>query len=315
MRVLLCVDDDLVLKDVLAAMEWSVDLPAWNDVVILHVAPRHPTFLLGSDAAPERRGEALLKRVRERLSPLRLGVRSVLAAGDPAQEIVRTAEEAEADLIVMGALGARRDFLLGSVSQKVASVAPTDVLVVRERSSRGDEIRDRRRAFRTVVAVDGSLGSEAAIDSFARKLRARHASTRVVHVVESLPALWDAPRERTGVPDAFGDLDRLDLRSREVLVRARESLASRGLDVECEQRRGSPAGQILEAAREFGADVIVVGSRGHSAIRDVVLGSITKRVLRHAPCTVLCARGWAFESGSLSRDWTSRGWEPEVGMA
>jgi nucleotide-binding universal stress UspA family protein len=311
LKVILCIDDDPVFPDVLAAMAWAVDLPAGHDVVALHVVPKHPSFLVASDTPRERRGEALLDRACEALSSLPTSVEALLASGDPAQEIVRAADETEADLIVMGALGERRDFLLGSVSQKVVSMAGTDVLVVRESASKEAGTRDRRGSFRALVTADGSPGSEAGIDSFSSKLRARHASIRVVHVIESVPSLW----EGTAALDGLDLLDCLDWKAREVLARARESLESRGLEADCEWRRGSAAAQILDAARSFRADVIVVGSRGHSAIREMVLGSITKRVLRHAPCTVLCARGWAFESDFLSRKWTSDRWEPEVGMA
>jgi nucleotide-binding universal stress UspA family protein len=131
----------------------------------------------------------------------------------------------------------------------------------------------------------------------------------VVHVLEATPTLWDAGREQ----GSFIEL--LNTRASEVLAWAQDALESRGLQAEGEWRRGDPAAQILEAARESASDVIVIGSRGHSAIREMVLGGITHRVLRHAPCNVLCARGWAPQSSVLSRRWLSETWEPGAGMA
>jgi nucleotide-binding universal stress UspA family protein len=60
--------------------------------------------------------------------------------------------------------------------------------------------------------------------------------------------------------------------------------------------RGRPATVITEEAQTFGADVVIVGSRGHGAIASLVLGSVSAEVVDHAPCPVLVAR-----RGSLSR--------------
>lgn len=293
------------MGEVLGALDWSVDLSKWREVLVVHVVPQNPLFLVGVESPRARTGERLMERVAERLSHLPLRLTRVVTKGDPAVEIVRLADSTCAELIVVGAWGEKRDFLVGSVSQRVVSLSPTDVLVVRESGG----ARTPRSRFRALLAVDGSLGSEAGIDAFSRKLRARAASIRVVHVLESTPTLWDAGRAH----GSFNDI--LDAKASEVLAWAKEALERRGLEAEAEWRRGNPAAQIVEAARESKSDVIVVGSRGHSAIREMVLGGITHRVLRHAPCNVLCARGWVPESGALARRWISEAWEPGAGMA
>jgi nucleotide-binding universal stress UspA family protein len=277
-------------------------------VVALHVAAQSPLFLVGSEAPPARTGEALMERVAERLSNLPLRLSRVVAKGDPAQEIARVADSCCAELLIVGAKAPRRDFLMGSVSQRVVTMAPTDVLVVRGRNGKPEPRRETEK-LRALLAVDGSLGSEAGIEAFSRKLRARCAAIRVIHVVESAPALWEGRREQ------FSFLQVLDSKASEVLGWAAESLERRGLSAEGEWRRGNPAVQIVEAAKENEADVIVVGSSRHSTIREMVLGGVTHRILRHAPCSVLCARGFAPESGALSRKWMSEGLEPGAGMA
>ena len=308
MKILLSVDDDPALSHVLGSLDWSVELSKWSEILVVHVVPQNPLFLVGADAPRARRGETLMERVGERLSHLPVRVTRVLAKGDPAQEIVRMADSTCSELIVLGAWGERHDFLMGSVSQRVVSLAPTDVLVVRGGDSR-PRPGQSRGSFRALLAVDGSLGSEAGIDAFCRKLRARSASIRVVHVLEAIPTLWDAGRDQGSV------IELLNAKATEVLAWAQEALERRGLQAEGEWRRGDPAAQILEEARESDSDVIVVGSRGHSAIREMVLGGVTHRVLRHAPCNVLCARGWAPQSSALSRRWLSETWEPGAGMA
>ncbi|HZZ78430.1 MAG TPA: universal stress protein [Gemmataceae bacterium] len=51
--------------------------------------------------------------------------------------------------------------------------------------------------------------------------------------------------------------------------------------------RGDPAQQILAVARSTPCDLIVMGTRGHSALHDPLLGSVAAEVVRHAPCPVL----------------------------
>ncbi len=52
-------------------------------------------------------------------------------------------------------------------------------------------------------------------------------------------------------------------------------------------REGKPADQILAAAREWEADVIVIGTHGRSGVSRLMLGSTAESVVRHAPCPVL----------------------------
>ena len=55
-------------------------------------------------------------------------------------------------------------------------------------------------------------------------------------------------------------------------------------------REGKPADQILAAAREWDADVIVIGTHGRSGVSRLVLGSTAESVVRHAACPVLVVR-------------------------
>jgi nucleotide-binding universal stress UspA family protein len=56
------------------------------------------------------------------------------------------------------------------------------------------------------------------------------------------------------------------------------------------QRAGDPTAGIIEAARMHGADLIVVGHRGHSELVDLMLGSVASRLVHHAPVNVLVAK-------------------------
>jgi nucleotide-binding universal stress UspA family protein len=56
-------------------------------------------------------------------------------------------------------------------------------------------------------------------------------------------------------------------------------------------REGNPYGEIIAAAKEEGADLIVIATHGHTGIKHLMLGSTTEKVVRTAPCAVLTIRG------------------------
>lgn len=76
----------------------------------------------------------------------------------------------------------------------------------------------------------------------------------------------------------------------QIVVDATERLAGGPVPVDPIVRLGHPIDQIVSAARETEADVILIGSRGHSGFASLVLGSVAFGVLAHAPCSVLVAK-------------------------
>jgi len=60
--------------------------------------------------------------------------------------------------------------------------------------------------------------------------------------------------------------------------------------VEPHVRVGSPAEEIVKAARDTHADLIVIATHGRGGLSRVLFGSVTERVVRHAPCPVLTVR-------------------------
>jgi nucleotide-binding universal stress UspA family protein len=61
----------------------------------------------------------------------------------------------------------------------------------------------------------------------------------------------------------------------------------RGVEVNWDWRLGDPGFQICEAAKDWHADLIVVGRRGHKGLKEIVLGSVSNYVLHRAPCSVM----------------------------
>lgn len=76
----------------------------------------------------------------------------------------------------------------------------------------------------------------------------------------------------------------------EQLEIAKKATASGGVKVTTMVRQGIPAYEIVEAAKEQGADLIVVATHGHTGVKHFLLGSTAEKVVRTAPCPVLTVR-------------------------
>jgi nucleotide-binding universal stress UspA family protein len=100
-------------------------------VTLLHVLPRG----LGEDERKQRaEAETLLREAGATLAESRRSIDHLVAAGDPAREIVKIARSRDVDLIILGARGLRTlgRLLLGSVSETVLHQASRPVIIVRE---------------------------------------------------------------------------------------------------------------------------------------------------------------------------------------
>jgi nucleotide-binding universal stress UspA family protein len=74
------------------------------------------------------------------------------------------------------------------------------------------------------------------------------------------------------------------------LAEARTYVEGRGLEGVYIEGHGNPADVIVQEAEESGADLIVVGTRGHNAAKRLFMGSVSTNVVHHAPCDVLVVR-------------------------
>lgn len=144
--------------------------------------------------------------------------------------------------------------------------------------------------MRILLATDGSAGADVARTLVDAVHLPSGSTVRVVSAIDPLEAVFGAP----WAPAVAANLDQLEA---DHVAAAQEQLdqAARGLThvdgtVERQVLRGRPGFAIVEEARHFAADVIVVGTRGHGAIASMLLGSVSAEVADHAPCPVLVAR-------------------------
>jgi nucleotide-binding universal stress UspA family protein len=145
--------------------------------------------------------------------------------------------------------------------------------------------------MRIVLAVDGSPYSEEAVRSVVDRPWPKDTTVRVVSAIRMMPVLPPVGDfvGVSGVADMPGSIQFKEETQRLVDGIA-ERLRSAGLNAESSVREGDPRSVIVEEAKEWPADLIVVGSQGHTGIARWLLGSVAQSVVAHAPCSVEVVR-------------------------
>jgi nucleotide-binding universal stress UspA family protein len=149
--------------------------------------------------------------------------------------------------------------------------------------------------FTTIIwATDGSDAADAALPYMEGLAEGEGHKLVVIHSKELMHG-------RAGGYPLYADEDEVLAK----IQRQTDELRSHGLDVTLRiETVGAPgaAKTIADVARSFGADVIVVGTRGHTAIGGLLLGSVTQRLLHLAPCPVLAVPALGSAVGEPERE-------------
>ena len=148
-----------------------------------------------------------------------------------------------------------------------------------------------------VVGVDLSVPSEQAVDRAAALAQLHGAKLVLVHGQADdapIPNTDSAMLEQLGEVSAAVRVEE----ARRLADRAAQ-LEAKGLSVEVASRVGPPGEVVAQVASELHAELIVVGTHGHTGISRFLLGSVATAVLRHAPCDVLVSRGTTGPSAFL----------------
>jgi nucleotide-binding universal stress UspA family protein len=238
----------------------------------------------GTDEHDAREFNYAIRLASETLAAPRRTVETVTTFGRAAEAIVEEAARFRADLIIMGSRGRGplRSALLGSVSAEVVDRAPCPVLIAR-----------RERISSVVFGADGETRTAAAANVLAWPVFA-DLPIRVVTVANvNLP--YGAVAESrakfdSAVSSYLKKTTEEDTRCDRIAKQRAAQLTAVGIRATGEVRHGAPAKAILAAADAFGADLIVVGSRGDRGLHRMVVGSTARQILYEAPCSVLIAR-------------------------
>lgn len=200
------------------------------------------------------------------------------------EELLRRVEMTGADLLVLGAQGVSRpDVGTGSMVTACVQNSRCDVLVVRD---------THLGTYKTVVVgVDFSEVGNRAVERAAQIAEADRARLFLFH---ALSAPWD--RLHPKFPAPFGDpkfreqhrsLIRHRMNETAEAARARRPALEVAYEISESSRHRS---KVVDFAMQVGADLVCVGTRGHSNLRDNLLGSTAERVLVGSSCSVLAVR-------------------------
>jgi nucleotide-binding universal stress UspA family protein len=135
-----------------------------------------------------------------------------------------------------------------------------------------------------VVGVDGSDESKSALQWALAEAALRDSKVRIVY------AWWSRPVLMPGAPLIAGDWELLRKGAEEYVQGFVEANAGpTDLDVVADAVHGAPADVLVQAAK--GAELLVVGSRGHGGFAGLLLGSVSQQCLHHAPCPLVIVPG------------------------
>jgi nucleotide-binding universal stress UspA family protein len=206
------------------------------------------------------------------------------------ETIVDEATKSGADLVVLGARGRSTisRILLGSTSDYVATHAPCSVLVVRPTGIQAHQ----HQQLRVALAYDDTGPSQAAIEEFSEFEWGQHTEMHVVSVVSYVSEFLN---EVVIEPDDVKQEAEKGLRVAAKQLRDVAPSVHSHL-IECDHIGDG----IVQFTEEQDCDLVVMGNTSRSKLGQLLLGSVSRYVLRHAPCSVWITRNRMIK-GTASR--------------
>jgi nucleotide-binding universal stress UspA family protein len=140
-----------------------------------------------------------------------------------------------------------------------------------------------------LLAVDGSSCSQAAVQAVIDRFTPEQTEIKVINAVEwmrEMPLCFQYASGPTAGHDVAQSRRQSFERARELVERVAAELELKGFHPSVETPDADPRHAIVDAARDWPADLIVLGSHGRRGIDRLLLGSVAESIARHAPCPV-----------------------------
>lgn len=265
-----------------AAVQGSVTVVHVMDAFLVHELKR---ALSADEAAIRKEWEERLRQFAEAAEPGGVPVAVMLRVGHPLVELSEACRETGADLLVMGSKGSKNTpHRVGAIAAKCVRKAPVDVLLVRE---------DACGPFRRLVAcVDFSENSARALDRAFEWAAQDGAAVDCLHVHQSALAMsldyggLVAPMPLETSAQVLAALE-AELADFTAAAHAAEPAVRTAMLV---TERVNIREAILDHVLTAPADLVVLGTRGRSGLRELLIGTTAEKVVAHAPCSVLAVK-------------------------
>lgn len=268
------------------AREYDAELHVLHALVLLqddvHVLPNKDEInkqlkeLAGSHMSASMRG----------LQSGDLKVKQAYARGiSTAPAILLYARENDIDLIVMGTHGRRGlgHLFLGSVAEEVVRLAPCPVLTIREREAAAP-VESMKRIL---VPVDFSEHAEQAL-VYAKEMAAFYnARLQLLHIIEEFipPTFYMT----TGISTIRFSTE-LKIKTHEAMIELLQKTKGPKVEADFHVIEGNAAHDIADFAKEKNSDLIVISTHGRTGLEHLLMGSVTEKIVRWAPCPVFTVR-------------------------
>lgn len=142
--------------------------------------------------------------------------------------------------------------------------------------------------MKIMIAVDGSSSSEPVVEFVTRMRWPAGSRVLVMSIANAAATMVGAPFEASA---ASAEIEALDIREHEELVsRAAQALAEVGIACETKVAVGEPSSALLQAVKDEGVDLLVMGSHGRTGLTKLLLGSVSAHLVGHSPCSVLVVK-------------------------
>jgi len=136
-----------------------------------------------------------------------------------------------------------------------------------------------------LIAVDGSEVSYRALDAALFLSEKLGSKITAIHVMENVPTVYI---ESQKVLDEL--LEARKNESQKILDECSLIATKKGITLTTNLLEGNPASTILEFSQSEKYDVIIIGSRGMGKFKELILGSVSSKVIHHSSCPILLIR-------------------------
>ncbi|MFA6053955.1 MAG: universal stress protein [Thermodesulfovibrionales bacterium] len=228
-------------------------------------------------------GEKICYQVREHVSTefgLNGSLESIVCEGEPHDVLMNVAAARNADLIAIGTHGRKglKKLFLGSVTGRVLSSSPCDVLVVK------NKLGKCTGNFESVLlSFDGS--------EFSRKALVRACELAKLEG-SRITAVYVIPRYEEMIEFFATSLihENLQHDAENIMEKAKTIAREHDVVINTEVASGDEAEEIVATAKRLNSDLIIRVTHGWSGINRAIMGSIAERVFINAPCPVLVVK-------------------------